>query len=152
MQLFKTLIVGALAPINGLITIVLASPTANVGSSLLVASDTDRFNGPLEARAANYDYEPGDKIDRTMCFCTKDNSLDQLNNDPYTFYNVSENHQMGYVYQFQYYNHRLDRSFLVTDDKTCTTSPSPSHASEPFWHNDCIKWQGFGPGIQRPDQ
>ncbi|KAL8767344.1 MAG: hypothetical protein Q9209_006107 [Squamulea sp. 1 TL-2023] len=138
MQLFMTLIIWAFATINGLIPFVLASHTTSVGSSLRVVPDTDHFNGPLEARA---DYEPGDTLDRTMCFCTKDNSLEQMNNDPYTFYNVSENHQMGYVYQFKYYNHRLDKTFLVTDDKTCTTSPSPSFGSEPFWHNDCIKWQ-----------
>ena len=102
MHSLTTLIVGVLAPIIGLISIVLAGPTAVLDSTSVVPAP--RFpHGVLEAR---YDYEPGDEIKRTMCFCTSDPTLEQVDIDPFEFYNVSALHQMGYVYQFEYYNHR----------------------------------------------
>ncbi|KAL8993580.1 MAG: hypothetical protein Q9188_007291, partial [Gyalolechia gomerana] len=56
--------------------------------------------------APHYDYEPGDHLKRTMCFCTSDTSLAQTDNDPEAFYNTTEGHRMGFVYEFEYYNHR----------------------------------------------
>ncbi|KAL8932128.1 MAG: hypothetical protein Q9211_006510 [Gyalolechia sp. 1 TL-2023] len=53
-----------------------------------------------------YDYEPGDELKRTMCFCTSDNTIAQTDNDPESFFNTTEGHRMGYVYEFEYYNHR----------------------------------------------
>ncbi|KAL8686802.1 MAG: hypothetical protein Q9218_006858, partial [Villophora microphyllina] len=36
-----------------------------------------------------YDYEPGDTLNRTMCFCGNDITLEQTDNDPAAFYNIS---------------------------------------------------------------
>lgn len=53
-----------------------------------------------------YDYEPGDELNRTMCFCTSDPSLQQTDNDPFAFFNTTVDHHMMYVFEFAYYNHR----------------------------------------------
>lgn len=56
--------------------------------------------------APRYDYEPGDMLNRTMCFCTTDTSLEQTDNDPEVFYNTTLGHRMMNIYEFTYYNHR----------------------------------------------
>ncbi|KAL8800972.1 MAG: hypothetical protein Q9182_004807 [Xanthomendoza sp. 2 TL-2023] len=89
-------------------------------------------------RAALKDNEPGDTLNRTICFCTTDNTLEQADNDPAVFYNVSINHQMAYVYQIGYYNHRLDKHMLISANKTCHTRPN---YKDPYWHNDCLAWE-----------
>ncbi|KAL8857975.1 MAG: hypothetical protein Q9178_005434 [Gyalolechia marmorata] len=117
----------------GLISIVLAGPTAALDSTSVVPPS--RFpHGVLEAR---YDNEPGDEIKRTMCFCTSDPTLEQVDIDPFEFHNVSALHQMGYVYQFEYYNHRIDKRFLLTANETCYTKPG---REDYYWHNACLKW------------
>ncbi|KAL8819605.1 MAG: hypothetical protein Q9223_002000 [Gallowayella weberi] len=92
----------------------------------------------LAERAALKDYEPGDTLNRTVCFCTTDNTLEQADNDPAVFYNVSVNHQMAYVYQFGYYNHKLDKHILMTAAQTCHTRPN---YKDPYWHNQCLDWE-----------
>ncbi|KAL8711003.1 MAG: hypothetical protein Q9225_007193, partial [Loekoesia sp. 1 TL-2023] len=89
--------------------------------------------------AARYDYEPGDELKRTMCFCTSDNSLEQTDNDPEAFYNTTLGHRMAYVYQFEYYNHRLDKRVLVeSQPEICLTKDSPN---DPYYHNTCLAWE-----------
>ncbi|KAL8685562.1 MAG: hypothetical protein Q9224_005768, partial [Gallowayella concinna] len=91
----------------------------------------------IHERAVLKDYEPGDKLNRTICFCTTDNSLNQADNDPAVFYNVSVNHQMAYIYQFGYYNHKLDKHMLMSANDTCNTRPN---YEDPYWHNECLDW------------
>ncbi|KAL8939525.1 MAG: hypothetical protein Q9216_003311 [Gyalolechia sp. 2 TL-2023] len=89
--------------------------------------------------APHYDYEPGDQLKRTMCFCTSDTSLAQTDNDPEAFYNTTEGHRMAYYYEFEYYNHRLDKHLLVSSPgNSCLTHDS---TEDPYYHNDCIAWE-----------
>ncbi|KAI4232943.1 MAG: hypothetical protein L6R40_007265 [Gallowayella cf. fulva] len=92
----------------------------------------------LHNRAAAFDYEPGDRLNRTMCFCTNDNYLQQTENDPAAFFNVSVAHQMAYIYRFEYYNHYMDAQGLMTVSKKCYTKPN---YKDPYWHNDCLDWK-----------
>ncbi|KAL8988243.1 MAG: hypothetical protein Q9177_002654 [Variospora cf. flavescens] len=86
-----------------------------------------------------HDYEPGDVLNRTMCFCTSDNSLEQTDNDPEAFINIIAGHQMSYMYEFLYYNHRLDRSMILSSaPKICPTRGSDQ---DPYYHNECLAWE-----------
>ncbi|KAL8825466.1 MAG: hypothetical protein Q9170_007780, partial [Blastenia crenularia] len=59
--------------------------------------------------------------------------------DPEAFYNNTEGHRMSYVYQFEYYNHRLDKRMRV-DSKAeyCLTEDS---ADDTYFHNKCLSWE-----------
>ncbi|KAL8730116.1 MAG: hypothetical protein Q9166_004315 [cf. Caloplaca sp. 2 TL-2023] len=85
-----------------------------------------------------YDYEPGDTLNRTMCFCTTDTSLQQVSSDPYAFYNSTIDHEIGFVYQYHYYNHRLDVPFVLTAFNNCHTQDSPQ---DTYYHNRCLDWE-----------
>ncbi|KAL8732607.1 MAG: hypothetical protein Q9166_002581 [cf. Caloplaca sp. 2 TL-2023] len=98
------------------------------------------LNSVLEASA--YDYEPGDVLNRTMCFCTSDSSLEQTDMDPFAFFNTTPGHQIGFVYQYQYYNHRLDKRFLISTNETCdTVRSSEKNPPSPYYHNKCLDWE-----------
>lgn len=89
--------------------------------------------------APRYNYEPGDRLNRTMCFCTSDNSLQQTDNNPTVFFNTSVGHHMAYMYEFVYYNHHIGESMILTSrPKTCATRPSEI---DPYYHNDCLDWR-----------
>lgn len=89
--------------------------------------------------APRYNYDPGDQLNRTMCFCTSDNSLQQTDNDAAAFFNTSVGHHMAYMYEFVYYNHRIREPMILTSrPKTCYTKPSDI---DPYYHNDCIDWR-----------
>ncbi|KAL9024673.1 MAG: hypothetical protein Q9180_007840, partial [Flavoplaca navasiana] len=48
-----------------------------------------------------YDYEPGDELKRTFCYCTADpNNNDQTEWDPYTFLSSTTDRRMSYIYNF----------------------------------------------------
>ncbi|KAI4171189.1 MAG: hypothetical protein LQ343_004395 [Gyalolechia ehrenbergii] len=110
------------------------------------------------------DYEPGDTLDRTMCFCTNNNNFtqwkgtrsDQPNRDnqpsnPYAFEQVPAGHEVAFVYKFDYYNHRsiqkmsrmlthettphsIDHHFSLHALDKCTTAAD----RQP---NACLDWQ-----------
>ncbi|KAL8958472.1 MAG: hypothetical protein Q9193_004478, partial [Seirophora villosa] len=89
--------------------------------------------------APRYNYNPGDMLNRTMCFCTSDNSLQQTDNDAAAFFNTTQGHHMAYIYEFLYFNHRLLESMILTSrPKTCYTRPSDI---DPYYHNDCVDWR-----------
>ncbi|KAL8811368.1 MAG: hypothetical protein Q9200_001862 [Gallowayella weberi] len=77
------------------------------------------------------DFEPGDTLNRTMCFCTNSNDFTQTNEDPYSLSHYPPHHQVAFVYNFDYYNHRLDHHFSLTAQDNCPTSPTywPGHHS-----------------------
>ncbi|KAL8729358.1 MAG: hypothetical protein Q9166_004751 [cf. Caloplaca sp. 2 TL-2023] len=115
-----SLLLGALVPF---IRTILAAPAAKANRSTLIP---------------RYDYEPGDTLNRTMCFCTSDTSLEQVSFDPFAFYNSTSNHKMGFVYQYEYYNHRLNLPFSLTAFNEC---PMEKRATDPYYHNKCFSWQ-----------
>ncbi|KAL8932937.1 MAG: hypothetical protein Q9211_006048, partial [Gyalolechia sp. 1 TL-2023] len=93
------------------------------------------------------DYEPGDTLDRTMCFCTNNNNFtqwkgtridhqnqDNLPSNPYAFEQVPEGHEVAFVYKFDYYNHRIDHHFSLHALDKCTTAAN----RQP---NACLDWQ-----------
>ncbi|CAO1598267.1 hypothetical protein XANCAGTX0491_002037 [Xanthoria calcicola] len=133
---------GALASVISLASVVLASPFPNGEARISAALHQNTIDPDTPHRTASatlkprYDYEPGDQLKRTMCFCTSDNSLEQVDNDPFVFKNVSVEHQMGMYYKFEYYNHR--NWFTVSDQKTCHTEPGGD--KDFYWHNYCLKW------------
>ncbi|KAL9011497.1 MAG: hypothetical protein Q9173_003660 [Seirophora scorigena] len=89
--------------------------------------------------APRYNYDPGDQLNRTMCFCTSDNSLQQTDNDPTAFFNTSVGHRMAYMYEFVYFNHAIGKSMILTSrPKTCYTRPSDY---DPYYHNACVNWR-----------
>ncbi|KAL8951016.1 MAG: hypothetical protein Q9222_002992, partial [Ikaeria aurantiellina] len=54
----------------------------------LIPNTLVTFASPLASTnnitlAPRYDYEPGDTLDRTMCFCSKKADLDQSDMDPF---------------------------------------------------------------------
>ncbi|KAL8806902.1 MAG: hypothetical protein Q9182_001031 [Xanthomendoza sp. 2 TL-2023] len=92
------------------------------------------------------DFEPGDTLNRTMCFCTNSNNFIQTNEDPFTLSHYTPHHQVAFVYNFDYYNHReihviqvnitprehsLDHHFSLTVQDNCPTMPTywPGHHS-----------------------
>ncbi|KAL8729237.1 MAG: hypothetical protein Q9166_004858 [cf. Caloplaca sp. 2 TL-2023] len=83
------------------------------------------------------DFEPGDTLGRTMCFCTTSNNFTQTPDDPYSLSQYPPDHEVAFVYKFDYYNHRLDHHFALHALDTCTTSPTryPGHHSSP-----CLQW------------
>ncbi|KAI4181500.1 MAG: hypothetical protein L6R41_006585 [Letrouitia leprolyta] len=87
------------------------------------------------------DYEPGDELKRTMCFCTSDNSLAQTDNDPTAFYNTSEGHVMGFTYDFEYYNHRMNKRMIVQSRKDGNICPTEDSDQDPYYHNKCLNWK-----------
>ena len=110
--------IGALVPIISLASVALSSPMsageagipAALKSSIAVRPSPSlrphipAFGGPGLAEPPailkpRYDYEPGDSLERVMCFCTQDNSLEQLDTDPTRFYNGTPTHQMGTVWK-----------------------------------------------------
>ncbi|KAI4122765.1 MAG: hypothetical protein LQ338_005623 [Usnochroma carphineum] len=98
--------------------------------NLVIAAPT---NTTLVARK---DYEPGDTLNRTMCFCTNDNNFAQSDNDPYSFTSAPPDHKVAIVYDFDYYNHRyqlLTKPLLPSIDHAftlhvlATSPPFPRH-------------------------
>ncbi|KAL8752587.1 MAG: hypothetical protein Q9199_005639, partial [Rusavskia elegans] len=93
-MLTKFSVMGALASITSLISVVLASPLSGGEAAIPAAvhpsaMDQSTSHSPAHSTLKpRYDYEPGDELKRTMCFGTSDPSLEQLDNDPYTFKNV----------------------------------------------------------------
>lgn len=119
---------GALASVISLASVVLASPFSNGEARISAALRQNTIDPDTPHRTASatlkprYDYEPGDQLKRTMCFCTSDNSLEQVDNDPFVFKNVSVEHQMGMYYKFEYYNHRF---ILPSSFSSSPSSPLP---------------------------
>ncbi|KAL8710448.1 MAG: hypothetical protein Q9225_007284 [Loekoesia sp. 1 TL-2023] len=92
------------------------------------------------------DYEPGDTLGHTMCFCTNNNNFTQWDgnrggaadpkappSNPYAFQSVPENHEVAFVYKFDYYNHRLDHHFALHALDKCSTRPDRLP-------NACLNW------------
>ncbi|KAL8698805.1 MAG: hypothetical protein Q9224_001683 [Gallowayella concinna] len=77
------------------------------------------------------DYEPGDTLNRTMCICTNNNNFVQNGDDAYSLGEVPPDHQVAIVYNFNYYNHRLDHHFSLTVQDNCPTEGThwPGHLS-----------------------
>ncbi|KAL8835476.1 MAG: hypothetical protein Q9170_003309 [Blastenia crenularia] len=112
--------------------------------SLLPLAATSPINATLVSRK---DYEPGDTLGRTMCFCTNNNDFTQwagAPNDglkpapppasPYAFQSVPESHEVAFVYKFDYYNHRLDHHFALHALDKCSTASSKLP-------NACLDWR-----------
>ncbi|KAL8910602.1 MAG: hypothetical protein Q9172_007814 [Xanthocarpia lactea] len=74
-----------------------------------------------------YDYEPGDTLNRTMCYCVAgedSNTMQQADWDSHVFLNTTSDRRINYIYQFDYYNHRCN---TVDDDA--------------YNWNDCLDWE-----------
>ncbi|KAL8667741.1 MAG: hypothetical protein Q9168_007214 [Polycauliona sp. 1 TL-2023] len=149
-----TSFVGALA---SLAAIGFASPTPVAEKAPVVITGATRHqvsrlsapgslvspSGPTDSVVLKprYDYEPGDTLARTMCYCTSDNNIEQFG-DQYTFTNPPADHKMGYAYEFKYFNHRLMKSFTVTGEKICPTEADAAAGDNgTYYHNSCIDWQ-----------
>ncbi|KAI4130089.1 MAG: hypothetical protein LQ338_001941 [Usnochroma carphineum] len=120
---------------------ILAAATIFKGVAKLAAAAPAAAAAPTQYAdlVPRHDYEPGDMLNRTMCFCTTDTSLQQTDNDPEVFYNTTFGHRMTYVYEFTYYNHRLGKTMQVTSrDEICPTEDSPD---DPYYHNKCLAWE-----------
>ncbi|KAL9599699.1 MAG: hypothetical protein Q9219_003687 [cf. Caloplaca sp. 3 TL-2023] len=125
-------LLAAAAFFKGLSKLAAATPTTNATTT----TTTTTTNHHLFPR---YDYEPGDELKRTMCFCTSDNALQQTDNDPEAFYNNTLGHRISYIYQYEYYNNRLKKRVRVESPPTaCLTHDS---TEDPYYHNDCLSWE-----------
>ncbi|KAL8728762.1 MAG: hypothetical protein Q9181_005226 [Wetmoreana brouardii] len=72
------------------------------------------------------DYEPGDTLGRTMCFCTNDNKFTQAEGDPYSISVAPADHKVAFVIDHHFALHMLD---------VCTTNTTAKHS------NPCLSWQ-----------
>ncbi|KAL8896023.1 MAG: hypothetical protein Q9207_007909, partial [Kuettlingeria erythrocarpa] len=88
-----------------------------------------------------FDYEPGDTLNRTMCFCTNGANDQQTDINLEAFYPTDEEHQIRYIYEFLYYNHHLDRSMVITATETCLASLHPHTEDDNYYHNACGTWE-----------
>ncbi|KAL8883808.1 MAG: hypothetical protein Q9215_008005 [Flavoplaca cf. flavocitrina] len=83
-----------------------------------------------------YDYEPGDELKRTFCYCTADpNNNDQTEWDPYTFLSSTTDRRMSYIYNFEYYNLRLNQRMVLECEDRCS-----SIEDDQYTRNKCINW------------
>ncbi|KAL8708759.1 MAG: hypothetical protein Q9220_006401 [cf. Caloplaca sp. 1 TL-2023] len=88
--------------------------------------------------APRYDYEPGDTLNRTMCFCSGKSDLDQSDADPFVFNTFTFGDEIKTVYDYDYYNHRLDKTVRLTTDATC---PFTDSKDDSYIHNACWDWR-----------
>ncbi|KAL8712766.1 MAG: hypothetical protein Q9220_002974 [cf. Caloplaca sp. 1 TL-2023] len=101
------------------------------------------------------DYEPGDTLNRTLCFCTNNNDFTQVDDDPYKLETFPSGHKVAFSYKFDYYNHRLDHSFSLPVGDVCDTtcpketiyedevcnSPNRLHPERFTAKNPCFDWR-----------
>ncbi|KAL8635297.1 MAG: hypothetical protein Q9226_009367, partial [Calogaya cf. arnoldii] len=84
-----------------------------------------------------YDYEPGDTLDRTFCYCTADpENNDQADFDPFTFLSTTDDRSMSYIYNFEYYNFRMNQRLVLECEGHCDSKEDGG-----YFHNDCLAWQ-----------
>ncbi|KAL8693090.1 MAG: hypothetical protein Q9218_002014 [Villophora microphyllina] len=81
------------------------------------------------------DGEPGDTLDRMMCFCTDDNGFTQAAGDPYEIAEAPPGHKVAFVYEFEYYNRVIDHHFALHYLDVCTTNVAAQTT------NPCLKWR-----------
>ncbi|KAI4231409.1 MAG: hypothetical protein LQ352_008405, partial [Teloschistes flavicans] len=112
--------------------------------SLAVASSIEGSIAPQAATKEllpRFDYEPGDMLNRTMCFCqAKGLNLKQLPAFPYGFYNWTEDSNFAYHFKFQYYNHRFDRYVTAKGSEICETFAG---TSDTYFYNHCLHWENL---------
>ncbi|KAL8950670.1 MAG: hypothetical protein Q9222_003307 [Ikaeria aurantiellina] len=101
------------------------------------------------------DYEPGDTLNRTVCFCTNSNDFTQVDTDPYHLEAFPPGHKVHISYKFEYYNHRIDHSFSLHVPKVCETTcpketiyenevcngPNRLHPKRHIAKNACLDWK-----------
>lgn len=56
--------------------------------------------------APRKDYESDDVLKRTFYYCNNDPTIEQDETKLYAFKTNTPGHLLGYVYDFEYYNHR----------------------------------------------
>ncbi|KAL8866982.1 MAG: hypothetical protein Q9174_005954 [Haloplaca sp. 1 TL-2023] len=93
--------------------------------------------------APRYDYEPGDTFTRTMCYCTTD---DYGVLDPEHVFRDKPGKFMAYRYQFDYFNHRLEKTMSLYGEYECQgmgpliPKGSSTYSDETDDHL-CLSWE-----------
>ncbi|KAI4200266.1 MAG: hypothetical protein LQ350_004014, partial [Teloschistes chrysophthalmus] len=125
-----------------LVTLAMASPIVSLAmaSPLVSLAMASLFNPQeVESPLSRVDREPGDVLNRTMCFCQKPGfDSEQSDMDPTTFKTLTENSVLGYTFQFDYYNHRLDQTVTTEGNDFCVSKPVEDSLR---FHNECLDWR-----------
>ncbi|KAI4201148.1 MAG: hypothetical protein LQ350_003463 [Teloschistes chrysophthalmus] len=73
-----------------------------------------------------------------MCFCQKPGfDSEQNDTDPAGFTTFAEDPIIGYTFQFDYYNHRLDQSVFTEGNDFCVSKPVEGSLGV---KNECLDW------------
>ncbi|KAL8867136.1 MAG: hypothetical protein Q9174_005856 [Haloplaca sp. 1 TL-2023] len=97
--------------------------------------------------APRYDYEPGDTLTRTFCYCTTNPDTQDGLVDTKDSFQDKPGQYMAFHYKFDYYNHRLDQTMSVTGDHSCSgmgeLQPEGSGTLGVQTDHRCLEWDNL---------
>ncbi|KAL9582117.1 MAG: hypothetical protein Q9212_003479 [Teloschistes hypoglaucus] len=132
--------INLLLAIIPLISLALSSPIEGSLPTRELETPFERQDAFANKLLPRKDREPGDVLNRTLCFCQHGGFDDeQVDGHPTFFKTLSGTSILGFAFTSDYYNHRLDRD-ASTDGKAICVSQPATNGMVGFY-NSCLDWK-----------